>query len=64
MMTKSVFGFAIRVLGLALVLSGLAGSVHAGFPAVSAPEIDPASAAAAVGLVLGGAAMLGHRRRK
>ena len=51
-----------RVCGLALVLSGLAGAAYAGFPA-SIPEIDPASAAAAIALAIGGTALLRHRRK-
>jgi len=63
LIAKSTFSVAVKALGLVLILSGFAGSAHAGFPAIAVPEIDPASAASAIALVLGGTAMLMHRRK-
>jgi hypothetical protein len=51
-------------LGLAMVLTALAGSVHGGAPGISAPEIDPGSMASALTLMLGGALLLTGKSRK
>ena len=51
----------MRILGLALILAGIAGSALAG---QVAPEIDGATASAAVALVAGGLIVLRARKRK
>ncbi len=51
--------------GLALVLTALAGVVHAGGGLPSAaPEIDPGSMASALTLLMGGAFLVTGRSRK
>jgi len=51
--------------GFALVLTALAGVVHAVPPeAVVTPEIDPGSMASALTLLMGGAILLTARSRK
>jgi len=52
----------LRLLGLTLLLSAVAGSAFAG--TVSAPEIDGASAASAIVLLSGGLLVLRARRKK
>jgi hypothetical protein len=51
-------------LGFALVLTALAGVVHAGGPLPSVPEIDPGSMASALTLLMGGAFLVTGRSRK
>ena len=51
----------MRILGLALVIAGLAGTALAGSVA---PEIDGSTASAAVALVAGGLIVLRARKRK
>jgi hypothetical protein len=50
--------------GMALVLTALAGVVHAGASPPSVPEIDPGSMASALTLLIGGAILLTGRYRK
>ncbi len=50
--------------GMALVLTALAGVVHAGASPPSVPEIDPGSMASALSLLIGGAILLTGRYRK
>jgi hypothetical protein len=51
-----------RLIGLTVLLMGVAGYALAGTPAV--PEIDASSGAAAVALIAGGILVLKGRRRK
>ncbi len=51
----------MRILGLAILITGLAGSAFAGFVA---PEIDGSTATAAIALVAGGLVVLRARKRK
>lgn len=57
MLTKT----AATALGLALVLSALAGTASAGF---DVPEIDPGSMGGALTLLVGGVMMLTGRARR
>jgi len=50
--------------GLALVLSALAGAVRAGALPPPTPEIDPGSMASALTLLIGGAMVLTGRSRR
>ncbi len=51
--------------GLALVLSALAGSAHAGAPPPpTVPEIDPGTLGSALTLLMGGAFLITGRSRK
>ncbi len=54
---------AFTGLGLALVLTALAGSAYAGGPRPM-PEIDPGSMGSALTLLIGGACLLTGRSRK
>ena len=51
----------MKVLGLMLMIAGLAGTAFAGLPA---PEVDSNSAYAAVTLLSGGLLILRARRKK
>ena len=51
----------MRALGMALVMSSVAGFAFAG---TNAPEIDAASGAAAIGLLAGGLLILRGRKKK
>ena len=51
------------VIGLAMVLTALAGMAHAGGP-IGAPEIDPGSMGTALTLLFGGAMLFNRRLRK
>lgn len=51
-----------KVIGLGMLLLGVAGQMLAG--QVTTPEIDPSSAVAAVTLLSGGLVVLRARRRK
>ncbi len=60
---SSWLGRTVRTgLGLALVLSALAGTAHA-IP-LPGPEIDPGSMASALTLLIGGAFLITGRSRK
>jgi len=50
-----------QILGGVLLMMGAAGAVFAG---ITAPEIDPASGAAALALLAGGLVVLRGRRKK
>jgi len=50
--------------GLALVLTALAGVTHAGGAPPPVPEIDPGSMASALTLLMGGAFLITGRSRK
>jgi len=52
----------VKVLGLSLMLAGLAGAAFGA--AISAPEIDGSSAVAAVALIAGGLVVLRARKRR
>jgi len=52
----------MRVLGVSLLLLGLAGSAFAGVPAV--PEIDGSTVVASIALVAGGLVVLRARKRQ
>ena len=51
----------MRALGMALVMSSVAGFAFAG---TNAPEIDAASGAAAIGLLAGGLLILRGRKKR
>ncbi len=55
---------ALMGVGMALVLTALAGVVHAGGLPPPVPEIDPGSMASAMTLLTGGAILLTGRSRK
>ena len=71
---KAVYGRLARTarmgVGFALVLTALAGVVHAEWPLspppppASVPEIDPGSMASALTLLMGGAFLVTGRSRK
>ena len=50
-----------RLIGALLLTAGIAGHAFAGF---TAPEIDPASGVAALGLLSGGLLVLRARKKK
>lgn len=52
----------MKLLGLSLLMIGLAANCLA--ISVSAPEIDPSSAGAAIALVAGGLLVIQYRRKK
>jgi hypothetical protein len=52
----------MKIAGLVLLLVGLSGSIIAG--PVSAPEIDPGSAAGAIALVSGALLVIRGRRKR
>jgi uncharacterized protein (TIGR03382 family) len=61
MRLSSLVRRACQACGLLLVFAAVAGTAQAGGPLQSAPEIDPASAASALTLLVGGALMLRRR---
>ena len=67
---KAVYSWLARTarmgVGMALVLTALAGVVHAGSepPPLGTPEIDPGSMASALTLLMGGAFLITGRSRK
>jgi hypothetical protein len=59
-LTPSVFGTAVKVCGLMLVLVATAGTARASL----APEVDPGSMVSALTLLSGGLLIFGDRLRR
>ena len=56
--------WARKTCGLALILSVTAGAALGGLTPPSMPEIDPGSASASLGLLIGGVLLLADRCRR
>ena len=53
-----------KIIGLSLLLMGVAANCMAGLGPVVAPEVDPTTGAAAIALLGGGLFVIRYRRKK